>query len=164
MKGRKKFLIGILCVILSGLLVAPALAQKKEGSWERFKEGKAKVIKGLNLAPEKQKELTAVEEKFGKERKEIFESLKKDYDQLEKEVAAAKPEEMKVKEQVAVITATQDKLFATFKSQRSGELALMTPVQQGRYLLGLRKLYHESMGLHFKPGEGKAAPKTPEKK
>ena len=69
-----------------------------------------------------------------------------------------------MKELVGTISATQDKLFNTFKSQRSGELALMTPVQQGRYLLGMRKLYHESMGMHPKHEEGKTPAKAPEAK
>jgi Spy/CpxP family protein refolding chaperone len=146
MKASKKLLIGALCLVLTGLMIAPAMAQKKAGAWAHFKEGKANVVKSLNLAPEKQKEFNAVEEKFAQQRKAIFEGLKKDYSELEKALAAPKPDEAKVKSMVGSITGSQDNLFNTFKSQRDAELQLLTPVQQGKYLLGMRKLYHESMG------------------
>jgi hypothetical protein len=146
MRGSKKLLIVAVCLVLSGLLIAPAMAEKAGGAWAHFKEGKAKVVKSLNLAPDKQKEFNAVEEKFVSQRKAIFEGLKKDYSELEKALAAPKPDEGKVKTLVGSVTGSQDNLFNTFKSQRDAELQLLTPVQQGHYLLGMRKLYHESMG------------------
>ena len=95
------------------------------------------MIKELKLAPEKEKAILAVEDKYARERKEIIAGVKKANDDLQAALAAATPDEAKLKELVSALTAGQDKMFASFKNQRDEELALMTPVEQAKYLLVL---------------------------
>ena len=64
---------------------------------------------------------------------EIIASIKKANEELQAATAAANPDEAKLKQLVSTLTTAQDKLFASFKSQRDEELALMTPVEQARY-------------------------------
>ena len=44
----------------------------------------------------------------------------------------------------------QDNLFASFRNQRNDELALLTPVEQGMYLLAMSRWRHEMMGKFMK--------------
>jgi Spy/CpxP family protein refolding chaperone len=138
-KGKK----GVVGLIVTVLLLAPSLVQAKGKSWEHYKEHKEKIIKELKLTPDKAKEFQQVDEKYAKARQEIYASLKKDQAELKQAMAASKPDEAKVKDLVSSITSEQDKLMDSFKSQRNDELALLTPLQQGKYLMALGDWRHE---------------------
>ena len=78
-----------------------------------------------------------MEDKYARERKEIIAGVKKANEDLRAALAAANPDEAKLKELVSVLTAGQDNLFASYKNQRDEELSLMTPAEQAKYLLVL---------------------------
>jgi Spy/CpxP family protein refolding chaperone len=145
MKSMFNFKLAALCAILSAMLVAPALGQGKAGPEEQFKQHRIQMIKELKFAPDKEKAVLAVEEKYDGQRKELITSLKKTKDDLQAALAVAKPDEAKVKELVSALTSGMDSLFNSFKSQREEELAVMTPVEQGKYLLMLSKMREEMM-------------------
>lgn len=151
MKGKAHFLSVVISLILTGLFLVPALGQAKEDSWgEMHKKRRAMVVKELKLSPEKAKDFNAVEEKYAKERQELIERLKKSYLELENAFAAAAPDEAKIKGLVAGVRANKDNMVKSFKSQQDEELALMTPIQQGQYLLTLHKWREEMMQEHLK--------------
>ena len=151
MKGKFNFKLGALCAILSAMLLMPALGQAKEDSWsEMHKMRRATAVKELKLSPEKAKAFNAVEEKYVKDRQELIERLKKSYTELENALAVATPDEAKIKGLVAALRANKDNMVKSFKSQQDEELALMTPVQQGQYLLTLHKWREEMMEEHMK--------------
>ena len=135
MKIRAHFLSVVISLILTGLLLIPALGQAKEEAGVGYKEQKEKMIKELKLAPEKEKAILAVEDKYARERKEIIAGVKKLNDDLQAALEAANPDEAKLKELVSALTAGQDKMFTSFKNQRDEELSLMTPAEQAKYLL-----------------------------
>ncbi len=143
MTGRFNFKLMALCAILTMLLVVPAQAQGKDDAGEKFKERRIQMIKQLKLAPDKEKAVLAVGDKYDAQRRELIANLKKAHADLEAALAPGSPDEAKVKELVTAFTAAQDKLFASLKSQRDEELALMTPVEQGKYFLALGKWRHE---------------------
>jgi Spy/CpxP family protein refolding chaperone len=122
------------------------------------------VVKELNLSPEKGKEFEAVGEKYGKSRKELFESLKKTRAELEKVLAAPKPDEAKIKELVKASLSDQDKLMDSFKAQRDEEMALLTTEQQGNFLVNLHKIRMEMYEKWAEKQKEKAAEKKEEKK
>ena len=101
------------------------------------KDKKDQIIKELKLAPEKEKAVLAVAAKYATERKEIVAGVKKANEELQAALAEATPDEAKLKAGVSALTASQDKMFASFKNQRDEELALMTPVEQAKYLMVL---------------------------
>ena len=151
MKVKAHFLSVVISLILTGLFLVPALAQAKEDSWgEMHKMRRATAVKELKLSPEKAKDFNAVEEKYAKERQELIERLKTSQAELQTAVAAANPDAAKIKGLVTAIRADQDKMAQSFKSQLDEELALMTPVQQGQYLLTLHKWREEMMQEHMK--------------
>jgi Spy/CpxP family protein refolding chaperone len=137
MKGKFKFKLGALCAILSAMLLMPALGQAVEEGGAHHKAQKDQIIKELKLAPEKEKAMLAVEDKYARERTDIIAGIKKANDELKAAMAAANPDEAKLKELVSALTTGQDKLFASYKNQRDEELALMTPAEQAKYLIVL---------------------------
>ena len=140
MKGKSHFLSSAIFLILTSLLLVPALGQAKEDSWaEKHKMRRAALVKELKLSPEKAKDFNAVEEKYAKDRQELVARLKKSQAELQKALAAATPDEAKIKDLVDAIRADQEKMGKSFQSQKDDDLALMTPVQQGRYLMLLHK-------------------------
>ena len=151
MKGKAHFLSVVISLILTGLFLVPALGQAKEDSWgEMHKMRRATAVKELKLSPEKAKDFNAVEEKYAKDRQELIERLKKSHIELENALAAATPDEAKIKGLVAALRANKDNMVKSFKSQQDEELALMTPVQQGQYLNLLHKWREEMMQEHMK--------------
>ncbi len=137
MKGKCNFKLGALCAILSAMLLIPALGQAKEEEGAHYKEQIGKIIKELKLAPEKEKAILAVEDKYGKEVEENVAGVKKANEELKAAVAAPKPDEAKLKGLVSALTAAEDKMFASFKNRRDEELSLMTPAEQAKFLVAL---------------------------
>jgi Spy/CpxP family protein refolding chaperone len=136
MKSKFNFKLGALCAIISAMLVMPALGQVKGEEGAR-KAQKDQMVKELKLAPEKEKAMLAVGVKYAAERKDIIAGVKKANEDLQAALAAAPPDEAKLKAAVSALTAGQDKMFVSFKNQRNEELALMTPTEQAKYLLVL---------------------------
>ena len=150
MKGKFSFKSGALCAILSAMLLIPALGQAQEDSWtEMHKMRRATLVQELKLSPEKAKEFNAVEAKYVKDRQELIERLKKSQTELQTAMAAA-PDAAKIQGLVTAIRADQDKMAQSFKSQLDEELAMMTPVQQGQYLLTLHKWREAMMEEYMK--------------
>lgn len=150
MSRKFNFKLVAICAILSAMLVVPALGQGKEAEGERYKAQKDKIIKELKLAPEKEKAVLAVKDKYAQERTDLIANMKKSNDALKAALAAATPDEAKVKELVSAITTGQDNLFASFKKQREEEMGLMTPVEQGKYLMGMSQWRQKMMEKHKK--------------
>ncbi len=155
MQGKFNFKLGALVAILSAMLAMPALGQVKEEEGARYKKQKDQMIKELKLAPEKEKAMLAVEDKYARERKEIIAGVKKANDDLQAAMAAANPDEAKLKELVSALTAGQDKMFASFKNQRDEELSLMTPAEQAKYLLVLGQWRQKMMDKRNQKAAGK---------
>ncbi|MCL4503121.1 MAG: hypothetical protein M1438_14910 [Deltaproteobacteria bacterium] len=145
MTGKFNLKLAALCAILSVALVVPALAQEKGNVAERFKQERTQMIKQLKLAPDKEKQLIGVEEKYVGPRKEIIDNLKKTRKELDAALAAPQPDEAKIKDLVSNLTSGQDKLFDSFKSQRNEELGLLSPIEQGKYLAAMEKWRHGMM-------------------
>ena len=148
MKGKFNFTLGVVCAILSAMLLIPALGQAKEGEGARYKEQMGKMIKERKLAPEKEKAILAVEDKYGKEIEEIKAGQKKANDELQAALAGPNPDEAKLKGLVSAVTVGEDKMFASFKNRRDAELALMTPAEQAKYLVVLGQWRQKMMDKH----------------
>ena len=137
MKGKFIFKLWALSAILSLLLVVPALGQTDEGLGKQLKEYKAQTYTQLKFDADKTKALVAVEDKYSKQRGEIIDNSKKAWDALQAGLAAANPDEAKVKGLVKAYIDAQSKLFTSFREELDAELAQMSPVQQGKYLVAM---------------------------
>jgi Spy/CpxP family protein refolding chaperone len=137
MKGKLIFKLGALSTILSFLLVFPALGQTDVELGKQLKEYKAQTFDQLKFTPDKKKALMAVEDKYSSMRADIVEGSKKAWDALQAGLAAATPDEAKIKELVTAYIASQSKMFTSFREEMDEELAQMSPVQQGKYLVAM---------------------------
>jgi hypothetical protein len=148
MKGKFIFKLAALSTILSFLLVIPALSQTGKTNEElgkQLKDYKAQTLKELKIAPDKEKALMAVEDKYSVMRGEIVDSSKKAWDNLQAALAAPKPDAAKVKGLVKAYIAAQSKLFSSFREELDAELAQMSPIQQGKYLVAMEKWRQQCM-------------------
>jgi hypothetical protein len=145
MKGKLIFKLGVLPTILSVLLVVPVLGQTDEELGKQLKEYKAQTFEQLKVNPNQEKALLAVEDKYSAMRGDIVESSKKAWDDLQAALAPAKPDEAKVKELVSAYIAVQANLFGSFRNQLDEELAQMSPIQQGKYLVAMEKWREKCM-------------------
>ena len=139
MKGKLIFKLGALSTILSFLLVIPALGQLNEDLGKKLCAYKAQTLKELKIAPDKEKKLLALEEKCVVAREKIIADLKKCKEDLEAALAVASPDEAKVKGLVNAFTAAQLDLFNSFRNELNEEMAQMTPLQQGKYLMAMER-------------------------
>jgi Spy/CpxP family protein refolding chaperone len=105
------------------------------------------LTKELGLTAEQAKAFQAVGDKFDKTREGIVADLQTKESDLEKALAAPKPDEQKIKGLVALITQGHDQLFQSLKDQRQEEMALLNPVQQGKFVLALKKWHEEKENL-----------------
>ena len=139
MRGKVQFLLVGLSLFLTVALLAaiPVLAQEQSGP-------NAQILNELNLTPEKAKAFQAVGSRYAQIRAEVINRIKKDESALEQALAAPKPDEGKIKDLAATISSDHGKLFETFKAQRQEELQLLTPIQQGKFILALKR-WHEEM-------------------
>lgn len=148
MKGKLIYKLGLLTIILSFLLVIPALGQTgqtNEALGQQLKDYKAQILKDLKITPDKAKALVAVEEKYSLKRGEIVDASDKAWKNLKAALAAPKPDNAKVKGAVVAYIDSQAKLFTSFKQQLDEELAQMSPVQQGKYLIAMEKWRQKCM-------------------
>ncbi len=155
MKGKFNLKLGALCAILGAMLLMPALGQAKEKGEAGYKAEKARIMKDMKFAPEKEKAILAVGDKYMKERQEIIANVKKANEELQTALATPNPDEAKLKELVSALTTNQDKIFASYKNQRDEELALMTPAEQAKYLIILGQWRQKMMEKHKQKAAGK---------
>ncbi len=104
---------------------------------------RGELVKELNLSPDKAKEFLAVGEKYHQVREEVIGKIKKGEDDLKTALAAPQPDEGKINQIVSALIADHDQLFETFKAQRHEEMALLTPLQRGKFLMALKKWHDE---------------------
>jgi Spy/CpxP family protein refolding chaperone len=145
MKGKFMFKLIVLSTIFSLLLVVPVLGQTNEELGKQLKEYKAQTYKDLKLDPKQVKKLAAVEEKYSTSRGKLVDDSKKAWDDLQAALAAAKPDNAKLKAVIKAYIAAQGDLFASFRKELDEELAQMTPVQQGKYLVAMEKWRQKCM-------------------
>jgi Spy/CpxP family protein refolding chaperone len=148
MKKRTDFWQVYLGLFLAVVLLAPGIGQAREEPGGSPSIQREKLAKDLNLTPEKAKEFQVVGEKYDQSREEIIGPMRNNESELEKALTVTQPDEAKIKELVAAITAGHDKLVDTFKAQRREEMLLLTPVQQGKFLMALKK-WHEEMCMKY---------------
>jgi Spy/CpxP family protein refolding chaperone len=144
--GPWSMCLGLLFVVA---LLLPSLGQasgKPRGSPSGTEKGK--FLRELGLTSEQTRAFLAIDDKFDQTRDGIIEGIKNNESELEQALSSPTPDEVKIKGLVAAITRGHDQLFQTFKAQRQEEMALLTPIQQGRFLLALKK-WHQEMKEHF---------------
>jgi hypothetical protein len=133
--GNTNLKLLVVGVVLSVLAGTPFLTSAKEEGQSDIQAFRVHIINTLNLRPDKVKIFIQVEEKYDRIRQEALERINKSAQQLDKLQSAEKSDEGKLKEVTTAIASDQDILVNTYKSRRDETMAILTPVQQGQYLL-----------------------------
>ena len=126
----------LLMVALLALGAAPARGESR-GSYSAAE--RETLVKELGLTPERARDFQAIGDKYDKSRESMAGSVAAKESDLEKALAVPKPDEARIKELVAAVIQGHDQLFQSLKEQRQAEMALLTPVQQGKFIMALRK-------------------------
>jgi hypothetical protein len=145
MKGKLMFKLVIPSAILSLLLVVPVLGQTDEELGKQLKEYKAQTFTEMKLDQNHIKKLTALEDKYSTQRGNLVDASKKAWDNLQAALAAPKPDNAKLKGLVKAYVASEADLFASFRKELDEELAQMSPIQQGQYLVAMEKWRQKCM-------------------
>jgi hypothetical protein len=132
-KTNLKFLV--VGVVLSFLVATPSLASAKEQVQSNSQALRVHLVEALNLRGYKASKFIEVDEKYDRIRQEALERINKSQGELEKLLSGKKPDGGKLKELIAVIASDQDILVNTYKLRRDETMSMLTPVQQGTYLL-----------------------------
>ncbi len=144
MNSHRVWLIASVLLMAFMLLTAGNRPAPAAPPGRQYKLEWQKLGKELHLSSKKAAEFQAVGAKYSQIRKALIEKLKKNETALEKAVAAPKPDMAKIKELVPTIIADHNQLFESFKLQREDEMSLLTPLQQAKYLLALKKWHEEN--------------------
>jgi len=155
MQNIKNLLLLGVALLLAAALLTPGLAQAKEEPGSHPGVLKERIAKDLGLTPEQTKAFMALGEKYNHNRQDIIAGMKKNEKELEQALAAPKPDEAKIRGLVAAITAAHDQLWESFRFQRQQEMALLNPVQQGKFLMSLKRWHQEMCVKYEKPGQKK---------
>jgi hypothetical protein len=147
-------------VVFSVLVGTQSLAPAKEEGQSNSQALRVHLVNTLNLRGDKAKTFIEAEEKYDRVRQEALERINKSQGQLAKLLSGKKPDEGKLKELITVIASDQDILVNTYKLRRDETLAMLTPVQQGQYLLATWRWQQE---LLKKYGKHKTGQKSKEK-
>ena len=142
MKSNKFWLMALVL-----LLAAMFLTSATRQAWAaggHYKLEWEKLEKELDLTPAKAREFQAIGAKYSQTRKDLIAKLKQDEADLEKAVAGPKPDEARIEKLVPKIIAEHNQLFESFKAQRQEEMSLLTPLQQAKYLVALKKWHEEN--------------------
>lgn len=134
---------GLGLVFVVALLVPGMGLAGEESRGSRPGMEKEKFFMKLGLNSEQAKAFQAIDDKFNQSRGGIIEEIENNERELEEAISSPQPDEIKIKELVAEVTRGHDQLFQTFRAQRQEEMALLTPIQQGRFLLALKRWHQE---------------------
>jgi Spy/CpxP family protein refolding chaperone len=153
----------MLGVALSALIWTPIHSQAREIKCKHVKEMREKLAQDLKLSPEKTKEFMAIGEKYDKIRRDALEKINKSLEKLKPLVDAEKTDEAQVKKLVTAINSAQAEFMSTYQSRRNEVMALLTPVQQGKYLVATWTRYQEMKGKYGHHQQKKGKPGAKEK-
>ncbi len=128
-------------LLILGLLLPGAGRAQKAAAVDTAGQQK-QLLQDLNLTPDKAKAFMSVGGHWDQIRQDLIADIKKNETDLETALAAPQPDDSTINHLVNGLIAEHDQLFDTFKSQRQEEMAMLTPVQRGKFLLALKK-WHE---------------------
>jgi len=128
----------LISLMLSAFLVMTPSGLAQEKPWDNYIKGREQIAKQIDLNPKQAEKFIAVQKKFIQQYKELSTAILTSERDLKKVLSQSKPDKARVHELVSKIITAQDKLFNAFKAHRDEELALMTPMQRGKYLVSLR--------------------------
>ncbi len=150
MLGNTYFRLMVAGVALCVLLGTPSLAPAKAEGQSNLPTLGVYLVKTLKLRPDKARIFLQAEEKYDRVRQEALERIDNAEEKLEKLLSSQKPDAEKLKGLISAIASDQDILVKAFKDRRDVAMAMLTPVQQGQYLLATWKWQKKLLNKYSK--------------
>ena len=165
----KKILFYFLGLMLAGMASATwALAQPAEafkgggggGFQERFQQVKrTQMGPALGVNQQTVDRLLQIEQRYQPGRRQLIQTMKADYQRLQQAMSQPAPSEQEVRAIISDMKRKKQEMQDLQTRQGEEEDALLTPVQQARYLMYNQSLMREARTV--KRGPGETAPFTP---
>ncbi len=146
MKENNLWRMGLGLLMAAMLLTPGNCPAQPQSPGSHYRLDWEKLAKELDLTSEKAGQFQAIGAKYSQTRESLVEKLQKNETDLEKAVAGPNIDEVKIRELVPMVIADHNQLFESLKMQRQEEMTLLTPVQQAKYLLALKKWHEENCG------------------
>lgn len=163
----KKILCYCLCLILAGMAAATiALAQPGGGVGggfqERFREIKrTQMGPALGVNQQTVDQLLQIEQRYRPQRHQMILEAKTEFQRLEQALNQPNPSNQEIKAILDNIKRKEQEINALKQRQDVDEMAILTPVQYGKYIMYQKKLMREARSV--KGGDqGETAPITPQ--
>ena len=170
-----KVLGNFLGLILAGLALAPwALAQpmaqpmgqpsnsRSGGFQARFQEVKrSQMGPALGVSQPTVDRLLQVEQRYQPQRQALIRDMKMDYQRLQQVMSQPSPSEPEVKAILSNMKRKKQEMQDLQNRQGEEEDALLTPVQQARYIMYLKTLVQEARSVKGR-GPEETAPMMPQ--
>jgi Spy/CpxP family protein refolding chaperone len=163
----KKILYYCLCLILAGMAAATmALAQPGGGVGggfqERFREIKrTQMGPALGVNQQTVDQLLQIEQRYRPQRHQMILEAKTEFQRLEQALNQPNPSNQEIKAILDNIKRKEQEINALKQRQDVDEMAILTPVQYGKYILYQKKLMREARSV--KGGDqGETAPIIPQ--
>ena len=163
----KKILCYCLCLILAGMAAATmALAQPGGGMGggfqERFREIKrTQMGPALGVNQQTVDRLLQIEARYQPQRQQLIRDSKLEFRRLQQVMSHPSPSDQEVKAIMDNIKRKQQEMQELQRQQGEEEDALLTPVQQARYLMYQSSLLREARSVKGE-GRGETAPINPQ--
>lgn len=159
-------------LILAGMALAPlALAQPLGqpvagggGSFqERFLEVKrAQMGPALGVNQQTVDRLLMIEQRYNPQRRQLIQVMKADYQRLQQVMSQPSPSEQEVAAILSDMKRSKQAMEDLQNRQGEEEEALLTPVQQARYLMYQKNLMQQARRVMKGPGMGETEPLNPQ--
>ncbi len=168
-----KVLLCVLGLMLAGVAGAsPAAAQpgQPHGRFDGGFQDQFLQVKRTQLGPalgvdqRTVDRLLAIEQRYKPMRSQLIMETKTAFQRLQQVMAQPNPTDQEVQNILANMKAKQREMEELKHRQDEEEMAILTPVQQARYILYLRTLVKEARSIKGGPGGGPGggAPLTPQ--
>jgi len=163
----KKILCYCLCLILAGMAAATmALAQPGGGTGggfqERFREIKrTQMGPALGVNQQTVDQLLQIEARYQPQRQQLIRDSKLEFRRLQQVMSQPSPSDREVKAIMDNIKRKQQEMQELQRRQGEEEDALLSPVQQARYLMYQRSLLREARSVKGE-GQGETMPIIPQ--
>jgi Spy/CpxP family protein refolding chaperone len=163
----KKILCYCLCLILAGMAAATiALAQPGGGVGggfqERFREIKrTQMGPALGVNQQIVDQLLQIEQRYRPQRHQMILEAKAEFQRLEQALNQPNPSNQEIKAILDNIKRKEQEINALKQRQDVDEMAILTPVQYGKYIMYQKKLMREARSVKGE-GQGETAPIIPQ--
>jgi Spy/CpxP family protein refolding chaperone len=149
----RKVISYLLGLMLAGMVAAPwALAQQSGGFQDKFQEVKrSQMGPALGVDQRTVNQLLAIDQRYQPTRHQLIMDSKAQFQRLQQVMNQPNPPDQEVRTILTNLKQKQREIEGLKQRQDEEEMAILTPVQQARYILYLQSLVREARNVRGGP-------------